>query len=93
MTFREAWGYDHLFQQRLDASLSAISRKETAQRLGICEGTVDNMIKRGELRAVRYASRTMIPASEVFRLLGVPEDRRRKPMTSSEVWDHDHPRD
>lgn len=86
----------------LNASVLAVSRKEAARRLGVCLGTIDNMVKRGELRAVRYASRTMIPVSELFRLLGIPEAQQSKHIgsaspasptakTAREVWDADHP--
>lgn len=51
----------------------AFSRVEAARKLGVCVRTIDNSVKRGELKAVRYFGRTMIPVSELLRLLGVPD--------------------
>jgi excisionase family DNA binding protein len=42
---------------------------EFAQSLGVSKAHIYNMIKRGELRAVKIGGATRIPASEVQRLL------------------------
>jgi excisionase family DNA binding protein len=58
--------------------------------LNISLRTVDAMTARGELRAVRYGGRTMIPASEIDRLLGVRVTAPSGSLTYDEIWRRDH---
>lgn len=67
----------------------ALSRSDTADRLAISVRTLDTMIQRGEIRAVRYSGRVTIPLREVLRLLGelepAPEPQRLSYTQSQEA--------
>lgn len=68
----------------------ALSRSDTADRLAISVRTLDTMIQRGEIRAVRYSGRVTIPLREVLRLLGELEPAPSPPALSySEVQEQD----
>ena len=41
--------------------IKMLSRAATARELGICARTVDNMIRRGEIKAIRIGRRVLIP--------------------------------
>jgi excisionase family DNA binding protein len=41
--------------------IKMLSRAATAKELGICARTVDSMIRRGEIKAVRIGRRVLIP--------------------------------
>lgn len=43
---------------------------DAVKALGICRATIYVMAKRGELRLVRVGGRTLVPESEIDRLLG-----------------------
>lgn len=47
----------------------AFSITETTRALGVCRATVWNLAKRGHLKVKRVAGRTLVPASEIARLL------------------------
>lgn len=49
--------------------VQAISRNEAAHRLGVHRATVSRAIERGELHAVRFGRRVLIPVSEIERIL------------------------
>ena len=68
----------------LTVECKAVSRLEAAQRLGIHIRSVDAMVKRGELAAVRYCSRTFILSTELERLL-TPTPRVDKPLSYEEA--------
>jgi hypothetical protein len=68
--------------------LHATSRRDAAERLGITVQSVDAMVKRGELRAFKVLSRTMIPISELERVFNTPHPRA---LTTTEAWQADHP--
>jgi hypothetical protein len=77
--------------QRSEESPLAFSRRQTAQKLNISIRTVDNMRARGELRAVHYGGRTMIPEVEISRLLKVSgHETPKRFLSSAEVWAADH---
>lgn len=70
----------------------ACKREEAARRLGISVRTVDNAVKRGELRAVRFMGRTLIPIYELLRILEVSEpELERQLLTTEQAWRADHP--
>ena len=48
----------------------AYSPAELAEALGVTRQTVHNLIRRGELRAVKIGRTTRIPASEALRIAG-----------------------
>ena len=43
---------------------------EVAQRLNVSRTTIWRLTKRGDIRAVRIGSRTLIPRSELHRIVG-----------------------
>lgn len=47
-----------------------ISIAATAQTLGICRGTVYNLINRGKLRSAKVGARTVISTASIRELLG-----------------------
>jgi excisionase family DNA binding protein len=47
----------------------SLSRDEVAQRLGVSRDSVIRAIKRGEIKAVRFGRRVLIPRSELDRVL------------------------
>lgn len=49
----------------------AFSVQEAAEIFGISPITVYRLVRRGELKAVRFGRRVRIPRSEVERLLGM----------------------
>jgi excisionase family DNA binding protein len=58
-----------------DASLipTAVTMKQASDALQISGRTIVRMIKRGEIRAVKFSGAVRIPTSELTRLLrGVP---------------------
>ena len=38
-----------------------LSRAATARELGVCDRTIDSMIRRGEIKAIRIGRRVLIP--------------------------------
>lgn len=48
----------------------ALSPAAAAEALGICRASIYNLIKRGELRAVKIGRSTRIPVAELERLIG-----------------------
>jgi len=46
-----------------------VSVKQAAQRLGVSTGLVRRAIQRGELRAIRFGSRVLIPVAALDELL------------------------
>ncbi len=48
----------------------SLSPTEAAEALGLCRATVYNMVARGDLRTVKIGRRTLIPVTELTRLLG-----------------------
>ncbi len=52
---------------------AAYSIQQFADQLSISRGTVFNLIKRGELRVAKIGTRTVVPASEIDRLLAVED--------------------
>jgi excisionase family DNA binding protein len=52
----------------------AYGMREAAERLSLSKGHLYNLIQRGQLRAVRLGRRTLIPASEIDRLLGAGQE-------------------
>jgi excisionase family DNA binding protein len=51
------------------AGRAAFSKKEYASRLGVSLDSVNRRIKGGEIHAVRFGRRILIPASELARIL------------------------
>lgn len=51
----------------------AINMREAGRALGVCSRTIGEMVRRKELRAVKCGRRTVIPVSELHRLLGLGE--------------------
>jgi excisionase family DNA binding protein len=47
-----------------------ISVADTAQTLGICRGTVYNLIARGKLRSAKVGTRTVVSTASIRELLG-----------------------
>jgi excisionase family DNA binding protein len=47
----------------------ALSVRETAEALGLCEKTVRRLIRRGQLRASTALRHLLIPRSEIIRFL------------------------
>ena len=47
------------------------SRKEAAAALGVCVLTVDNLVKRGELKPRRVGDRVMFSGAELLRFAGM----------------------
>ena len=47
----------------------ALRRKEVARVLGLSITTVDRAIKRGDLIAKKYGTRTLVPRAEIDRYL------------------------
>jgi len=45
---------------------------EAAYRMGISRGTIYELAKKGELRLVKIAGRTLVPDSEIVRLTTLP---------------------
>lgn len=68
--------------------IHAIGRREAALRLNVCLKTLDRMVKRGDIKAVRYGGRTMIPSYELDRLLDAPI-KHAPSLTHQETIDHD----
>ena len=52
---------------------AAYSITAFADQLSISRGTVFNLIKRGELRVAKIGTRTVVPATEIDRLLAVDD--------------------
>jgi excisionase family DNA binding protein len=48
----------------------AVSKPEAGRALGVCGRTIGEMIRRGEIRAIKCGRRTVIPVSELHRLVG-----------------------
>lgn len=48
----------------------AVSIPEAGRAMSCCSRTIREMVKRGELRAVKCGRRTVIPVSELHRLVG-----------------------
>lgn len=71
----------------------AVSRQDAAKRLGIHVMTLDRAIKRGEILAVRYCSRTMVPVWELLRLLAVPDREVQRHLSSAQAWQADRQRE
>ena len=51
---------------------AAVSIPVACERLGIGRSLIYRLIERGELRAVKLGTRTLIPVSEIARLLEPP---------------------
>ncbi|MGD9879967.1 MAG: helix-turn-helix domain-containing protein [Reyranella sp.] len=49
---------------------SAFSVQEVAKQLGVCQASVYRALKRGELEAVMFGGRRLIPAWSIEKLLG-----------------------
>ncbi len=52
-----------------DPQRLALSRADVAKQLGLSVGTVDNLIRSGELPAFRIGSSVRIPADELEKIL------------------------
>jgi excisionase family DNA binding protein len=55
------------------STMAAITRRQTAQVLGVDERTVTRAIKDGELPSVQIGRRVLIPRLPLLRLLGADE--------------------
>ncbi len=51
--------------------LATTSRTDAARRLNICPDSLDRWAKRGVLRVIKVEGRTLVPISELERLLRV----------------------
>ena len=52
-------------QTKLASSIS-----ETAEKLGVSRDSVIRAIQRGDLKAIRFGKRVLVPTSELKRILG-----------------------
>ena len=68
----------------MSSEIMALSRRDTADALGVSLRTVDYLLERGSLRGQRIGRRVVIPKAEIDRLLhhGVPIPSRRSPLTA-----------
>ena len=55
---------------RPPAEPDLLSMVEVSQRLNVSRTTIWRLAKRGEIRTVRIGSRTLIPRTELLRLIG-----------------------
>jgi excisionase family DNA binding protein len=53
----------------MDESRLSFSKQEVARRLGVSKDSVDRAIRRGEIKAIRFGRRVLIPKSSLDRLL------------------------
>ena len=53
---------------------AGFSPAAAAYQLSIARSNLYNLIKRGDIRVVKIGHRTVVPASEIDRLLAIPED-------------------
>lgn len=61
--------YEALLHRLTADGKLAYSVAETTRALGVCRATVWNLAKRGHLKMKRVAGRTLVPATEIARLL------------------------
>ncbi len=61
--------YEHLLRRLTADGKLAYSIAETTRALGVCRATVWNLAKRNQLQVKRVAGRTLVPATEIARLL------------------------
>jgi excisionase family DNA binding protein len=71
------------------ARVQAISRKVAAERLAVSIGTIDNMVRRGELEAYKVAGCTRIPEREIARLMGGAGALPVRAMSFTQVYESD----
>ena len=55
----------------------AVSVDEAARRLGIGRTLTYELIRQGKVRAIKLGTRTVIPASEIVRILSSCDDSNR----------------
>jgi excisionase family DNA binding protein len=55
----------------------AVSVDEAARRLSVGRTLLYDLIRQGKVRAVKLGTRTIIPATEISRLLDTPDDGNR----------------
>ena len=54
----------------------AVSRKEAAVMLSVCERTLDNLVKRGELKSRKVGSRVVYPLDSLRSFLHGRDDEQ-----------------
>ena len=51
------------------ANIKMLSRAKAADLLGVCNKTIDNMIRRKEIKAVKFGRRVLIPEHHLAKSL------------------------
>ena len=62
-----------------DSNRLLASRQESAEALGVSVRTIDALVERGELRAVRIGSRKLFSWVELRRMAGIDSSTSRPP--------------
>jgi hypothetical protein len=72
--------------------LTTTSRNDAARRLGIAPDTLDRWAQRGTIRVIRINGRTLVPITELERLISPPSPPSppSQAMTHDDAWSRDH---
>lgn len=66
---KDGWHVAYISYGEQPATSATLTVKDAAARLGFGRSTVHEMVRRGDIRAVRAGRRVQIPVTEVDRLL------------------------